>query len=79
MPFSCVQTTGQSRPDCEIFIDMVVLDGTEVTEGRKCIEDKCKVKNRKRKASEGENYVEDISVPDRKVEEQSNEKYQLSR
>ena len=79
-----MKTTEQSRPDCEIFIVMVVHDGTEVTEGRECVEDKYKVKNRKRKASEGENDVEeddetDRSVPDGKVEEQSSEKYQLSR
>merc|ERR1712096_489318 len=81
---SCVKTTGQSRPDCEIFIVMVVHHRTEGTAGRECIEDKYKVKNRKRKASEDENYVEEVgetdrSVPDSEVEEQSSEKYELSR
>ena len=83
MPFSCVQTTGQSRPDCEIFTDMVVNHGTEGAAGRECVEDRCKIEIRKRKASEDEIYDEKVNERETSVlntaEEQSSEKCELSR
>eukprot|EP00092_Neocalanus_flemingeri_P105946 GFUD01135869.1.p1 GENE.GFUD01135869.1~~GFUD01135869.1.p1 ORF type:complete len:110 (+),score=45.87 GFUD01135869.1:26-331(+) len=58
---------------------MVVHHVTEDTADRECVEDRCKFKNRKRKAGDEEVYEADASVLNSTEEEQSSEKCELSR
>jgi hypothetical protein len=79
LQFSYFQTTGQSRPDCEIFIDMVVHHVNQDTSDKKCV-----VEKKKRKVSEIENYDEvankrENTVLNKTVQENNSEKSELSR